>query len=239
VASPADSQGMIAPTRATCLAATLVGLVVLASLTLLLIAYPSLPGLLPVHFKSSGVPNGWQYKTWARVLMPVFVQFALTAVFGAIGLLLLSRPHAGRDVEAPDVRAAATAVEAIALVALVWVTFQAVAAFALVRMWRSGRAGLGPFYTAAELVGMVLTAIVAWRLRAGLGRPKVPPFVAGHWRFGQLYRNPDDPALFVPTRDGRHWTLNFGRPGAAILLALLLTLGILGPVVMLGLALRG
>ena len=31
-ASPADSQGMIAPTRATCLAATLVGLVVMGFL---------------------------------------------------------------------------------------------------------------------------------------------------------------------------------------------------------------
>ncbi len=230
---------MIAPTRATCRAATLVGLVVLGSLTLLVIAYPSLPALLPVHFRSSGAPNGWQYKTWARVLMPVLVQLALTAVFSSIGALLLSRPHAVRDAEAPDVKAAATAVEAIALVALIWVAFQGFAALALVRMWLAGRAGLGPFYTVAEVVGVALTAMVGLRLRAGLGRPKAPAFVARHWRFGLLYKNPDDPALFVPTRDGRHWTLNFGRPGAAMLLALLLTLGIVGPFVMLGLALRG
>jgi uncharacterized membrane protein len=65
------------------------------------------------------------------------------------------------------------------------------------------------------------------------------PFVAEHWRFGQLYNNPADPALFVPTRDGRRWTLNFGRPVAAALLGLILLLGIVGPTVVLALLLRG
>ena len=26
-----------------------------------------------MHFKGNGYPNGWQYKTYARVLLPVFV----------------------------------------------------------------------------------------------------------------------------------------------------------------------
>ena len=64
------------------------------------------------------------------------------------------------------------------------------------------------------------------------------PYVASHWRLGQLYKNPADPALFVPTRDGRRWTLNFGRPVAGALLGLVLALGVLGPTVLLALALR-
>jgi uncharacterized membrane protein len=56
---------------------------------------------------------------------------------------------------------------------------------------------------------------------------------------GQLYKNPDDPALFVPTRDGRRWTLNFGRPVAAALLGVVLAIGIVGPTAILGLLLRG
>jgi len=71
-----------------------------------------------------------------------------------------------------------------------------------------------------------------------VGRPDPRPFVPGHWRLGQLYRNPDDPALFVPTRNGLHWTLNFGRPIAAALMATILFLGIVLPVVILGLLLR-
>jgi uncharacterized membrane protein len=50
--------------------------------------------------------------------------------------------------------------------------------------------------------------------------------------------NPDDPALFVPTRDGTRWTLNFGRPVAAALLGVILMLGVLAPTVILVLALR-
>ena len=71
-----------------------------------------------------------------------------------------------------------------------------------------------------------------------LGRPDPRPYVAEHWRLGQLYRNPDDPALFVPTRDGRRWTLNFGRPVAGALLGVILAIGVLGPTVLLALALR-
>ena len=64
------------------------------------------------------------------------------------------------------------------------------------------------------------------------------PFVPEHWRFSQLYKNADDPALFVPTRDGTRWTLNFGRPIAAALLGVILVLGVVAPTVILVLALR-
>jgi uncharacterized membrane protein len=53
-----------------------------------------------------------------------------------------------------------------------------------------------------------------------------------------LYKNPLDPALFVPTRDGLHWTLNFGRPVAAVLIGVLLAVGLVGPVLILALLLR-
>jgi uncharacterized membrane protein len=62
--------------------------------------------------------------------------------------------------------------------------------------------------------------------------------VPEHWRFSQLYKNPDDPALFVPTRDGARWTLNFGRPIAAALLGVIIVLGVVAPTVILALALR-
>lgn len=85
---------------------------------------------------------------------------------------------------------------------------------------------------------MILTVAVAVRAHIRLGRPAARPFVPEHWRFGQLYANPDDPALFVPTRNGARWTLNFGRPVAAALMAVTLVLGIVAPAVILGLSLR-
>jgi hypothetical protein len=105
-------------------------------------------------------------------------------------------------------------------------------------MWMSERAGLGWWYIYLELHGLMLTAVVALRAHVRAGRPVPRPFVAEHWRFGQLYKNANDPALFVPARDGRRWTLNFGRPVAAALLGVTLAFGIVGPTAILALLLR-
>jgi uncharacterized membrane protein len=212
--------------------------VILGSTVFLVSNYATLPDLLPVHFGRSGSPNGWQYKTLPRVLMPVFVQLALALTLGGIGALLLSRQHGEQDADAPDVKAASTAAEAVIVITTIWVLFQGYAAYALVNMWTVSHGALGQWYYNLELFGIVLTGIVCARAHKLLGRPAPRPFVAEHWRFGQLYRNPDDPALFVPTRHGARWTLNFGRPVAAALLGAILAIGILGPTIILALALR-
>jgi len=53
-----------------------------------------------------------------------------------------------------------------------------------------------------------------------------------------LYKNADDPALFVPTRAGDRWTLNFGRPVAVAVMGVILIVGIVAPALILGLSLR-
>jgi uncharacterized membrane protein len=212
-------------------------LIIAATTAFLLIEYSSLPDLLPVHFNRRGVPNGWQFRTLPRVLIPVGVQILLALIFGAVAVLLLSRPHGDRDHAAPDVRAATAAAEAVLLIALIWVAFQGFAAFTLARLWVTHHATL-PFYNLGEALGVVASLGVAIRARRLLGRPEPRPFDPAHWRLGQLYKNPDDPALFVPTRDGRRWTLNFGRPVAGALLGLILVVGVLAPTVLFALAFR-
>jgi uncharacterized membrane protein len=213
-------------------------LILLGTAIFLVLRYPALPDLLPVHFKRGGVPDGWQYRTLGRVLMPVFVQVSLALSLGAIAALLLSRNSEGHSPVAPDVRAASAAAETVLLIALIWVSFQAYTAIALVQMWTTSRGRLGPLYTALELTGLVLTGVVAVRGHVRVGRPEPRPYVPEHWRFGQLYKNASDPALFVPARDGSRWTLNFGRPVAAALLGVVLTIGVVGPTLILILALR-
>lgn len=229
---------MVLATALTRNAVRMMALAILGTAAFLVVRYPFLPELLPVHFKSSGVPNGWQYKTFARVLLPVFVQLSLAVTLGGLGALLLSRGDGLPAPNQPDVKAAATAAEAVALIALIWVAFQAYAAVAIVRMWTTERAGFGPVYVLLEVIGLVLTAVVGVRAHIRLGRPEPRPYVPEHWRLGQLYRNPDDPALFVPARNGSRWTLNFGRPAAVALLGLILAVGVAGPTIILVLALR-
>jgi uncharacterized membrane protein len=229
---------MVRPTIITWIA-VLATLAVIAGTTAFLVhAYPTLPDLLPVRFNRRSRPIGWQYKTYVRVLIPSLVQAALAITLGSVGTLLLSRTHESRDERAPDIMAASTAVEAIALVCFVWVAFQAYAAAALVQMWQTSRAGLGDLYPWLTGAGVVITIAIGFNAHRGLARPAPREFVADHWRFGHLYNNPSDPALFVPTRDGSRWTLNFGRPVAAALLGAALLIGVVGPTVILALLLR-
>jgi len=231
-------EWLVRPTPMTRAAMVVAAATMSASAAYLLARYSHLPWLLPVHFKRDGFPNGWQYKTYWRVLLPVFVQAALAIVFGATGMLLLSRPHGDHDADQPDVKAAAAAAEAVALLALIWIVFQAYAGIALATMWQRERAGLGAAYNYLEFAGLALTVAVSIRAHRRMGRPLPRPFVAEHWRFGQLYKNASDPALFVPTRTGNRWTLNFGRPLAAALMGVVLAIGIVGPVLILVLLLR-
>jgi len=229
---------MVKPTHATRVALELMAFIVAASAAFLILQYPSLPWLLPVHFRANGLPNGWQYKTMMRVMLPVFVQLSLAIPLTAVSTLLLSRPRGAENSDAPDVKAAAAAAEAVALIALIWVAFQGYAALALTDMWSVERDGLGFFYVILEVTGFVLTGFVAVRAHLLLGHPNPRPYVAEHWRFGQLYRNADDPALFVPSRDGSRWTINFGRPTAAALMGVILVIGAVSPIIVLTLALR-
>ena len=119
--------------------------------------------------------------------------------------------------EAPDIKAAAVAAEAVVLMTLIWVAFRAM------RPGHSSRCGLQSERAGILVLRLgarrgIVTVGAAMRAHRRLGQPPPRPFVPEHWRLGQLYNNPADPALFVPTRDGRRWTLNFGRPMAAALL---------------------
>lgn len=229
---------MVTPTGLTQVAIFVVVVAIAASASFLMWTYADLPWLLPVHFSMGGAPNGWQYKTVPRVFLPVFIQLALALTLGGIGALLLSRRHGQQDANMPDVKAASVAAEAVFVIAAIWIAFQGYATYALASMWLTEFGALGPWYARLEWVGMLLTAAIGFRAHRQLGHPVPRPFVAAHWRFGQLYNNVDDPALFVPTRDGSRWTLNFGRTVAVAMLGAVVTVGIVAPTIILVLILR-
>jgi len=229
---------LIRPTKPTRTGAVLMLAILSGTVAFLVGRYPALPDLLPVHFNARGVANGWQFKSMSRVLMPVFVEMALLLSLGGIAVLLLWRRESPPSDHEPDVRAARTSAEAIVLIAAIWVAFQGYAAIALATVWTTNRPTLGPAYVWLEGCGMLLTVAVGGQAMWRIGKPVPLPYVPEHWRLGQLYCNPEHPALFVPTRDGSRWTLNFGRPAAAILLAGIILAGVFVPAAILVLALR-
>lgn len=73
---------LVRPTLLTWVATAATFSAISFTVVFLIVGYSSLPSLLPVHFNHAGFANGWQYKTYARVMMPGFVQMALTLIFG-------------------------------------------------------------------------------------------------------------------------------------------------------------
>lgn len=225
------------PTVATALGAAVTVASVASTAGFLVGRYPLLRQFLPVHFTDEGLPTRWQRKTYALVLVPVWVQLVLTVVFGAIAVILLWRalppddPHEARLVAEDRKRMLITA-EAVVLLSAIWVTFQSLGATELVRLWERGWGGYRRIYGQGLVVAIVASVGIGVRAMASLGRPTQPAGTepSPHWRFKHLYFNPRDPALFVPARRGLGWTLNFGRLGAILLMAIVLAIGIGAPV---------
>ncbi len=238
--------------RLTAVTTTLTVMAIAGTAGFLAARYPHLTPMLPVHFVQGGLPDRWVAKSWAVVFMPVFIQLGLAAIFGAVVAILIwkapggAAPHAMDDGlehraargHADRQRMRATA-EAVALLALVWIGFQSLAAVRLVRLWEWGGGGLGTMYALGLITAIVLSVVITARGMAAVRRAPVHVASDGpHWRLKVLYYNPADPALFVPTRSGDGYTLNFGRRSAILLLAAIFLAGVLLPIVIIRLLTR-
>jgi uncharacterized membrane protein len=162
---------------------------------------------------------------------------ALAIVFGAIAGVLLYRTHRTRsavenDVQRQERERMLVTAEAISLLAAIWVTFQGLLAIRLIMMWQLMCCGLGDIYYQSLVVCIVLSALVGVRAAVYLQYPQpvTRHTEAVHWRFLGMYFNRQDPALFVPRRNGSGWTVNFGRPQAIAFVALILFVSIGAPV---------
>jgi hypothetical protein len=84
------------------------------------------------------------------------------------------------------------------------------------------------------LLGLVLAFLVVIIRLTAMAAADAARLDPGHedlWKWGLFYRNADDAALFVPKRVGLGYTLNFGRPEAWILAAILVV-SVLGSVLL-------
>jgi uncharacterized membrane protein len=234
------------PTRVTKWSLGLSIAISVATATYLASIYQTLPIGVPVRFVR-GVALIYQVKSPMLVMLPAIVQGALLTIFGSLIMLLLwrARPGAARqsdpDKVDEDVRRMRLAAEGISLLALVWISVQAVSAIALIALWRRKTGGFGDLYNFALITAVVFSVVIAVRTLRLVGREKkvereIDPAV---WKLRQLYFNPGDPALFVPTRTGMGWTLNFGRPLAIVMLASTLLVGIGAPYMLALYVLRG
>jgi uncharacterized membrane protein len=221
------------PTRWTLFAITLSIAIALATVTYLAVIYPTLPAALPVRYVR-GAAAVFQWKSPIMVFLPAIVQGGLLVIFGSLGSLLLLRalPSASDSRSVEDGARMRLAAEGVALLGLVWISVQAIGAARLIILWQTpDGSGFGVVYNVVMGLGILLSIALVRRTMRLVRHESSPPAVVDPtmWRMTILYFNPADPALFVPTRRGIGWTLNFGRPVAIVFMGAILIVGIGAP----------
>jgi uncharacterized membrane protein len=190
--------------------------------------WPQIPDEFPVHWGTSGQPNGWSVRTPMGVYGPLL--FGAAIVIG-ISLVAYTFSHAARRLPVPANSPAPSDFPHRIAVLLLGVEYFIAAMFSLV--------GLLPLMGSPGAVSIVILAAAVLLSAVFLGRwishgRDHWPHAAGDgtpdacWKLGLLYFNPDDPALFVEKRIGIGYTINFARgtAWAILVLTLILPLGL-------------
>jgi len=181
------------------------------------LSWERIPERFPVHWGLEG-PDRFSERTPLGVFGPLLLGTILC--LGMIGLraaiLALSPSRPG------DARA--SALRSLLRTSLLGASL-------LVALSLAG-AALSPL-TGGPWLTLVLSGIGVVALLALVGVTAVrvaslPPGGPGdgtpddRWKWGLVYVNPDDPAIFVPKRAGLGYTINLGRPGGVAVMAAIL-----------------
>jgi hypothetical protein len=193
----------------TRLAGLLSALVATATFTYLQAAYERLPLLVPISF-DAGSPLQFAFKSPGLVYLPFGLQLALGVIFAAVvaALLYLQAPAAAAGGAARET--ARHTAEGVALLASVWIAFQAVNAWRLTELWRR------TYDTHIELYVLALITALVASLMIGLRVVLKVQEAAG-----------------VPAGRLREPVLDAGRPMATAGLAAILAVGIATPLYLL------
>jgi uncharacterized membrane protein len=203
-------------------------LVTLATAVIGVIRYPSMPQMLAVHYGLKGVPNRLAAKSVGTAFSLVFVQIGVTALLMGIAAAIFfgSRPDIdpARPVGSARWHRQYMSLGAKALLGLVAMIDVGMLGSSLL-MWTGTVTVWAKLVIVLPILAADLVAVVV--LARNNRVPDEGEQDTGlihwdddkYWRGGLFYINGEDHALMVPRRFGLGWTLNFGNPRAAMLLA--------------------
>ena len=192
-----------------------------------ILMYPSMPQTLAVHFGANGVPNRMEAKSVGSAFSLVFLQLGLTAFLAGIAAAIVrSRPDLdpARPMGSSRWARHYMSLGAKALLGLVAMIDLGLLGSSLL-MWTGTVTRWAPLVIVVPVLASV-AATVAVLARNNRDRSENGEDTGlthrdddRYWRGGLIYINREDPALLVPRRFGIGWTLNFGNPRTAMLLA--------------------
>lgn len=204
--------------------------IVLLTLAIAVVGYPSAPDLIPMHANLVGEVTSYAPKSWATVLMPVAVEVFMAATM-AFSHWSITRSKRVSDEDAPvssayayGLFARAQSIFIVAMGVALDLSFIAMQ-FSMLGWITLGQAVIPICIVAlAAVLGSVALSVVygqaGSRIVARVGDPNLMPADDDkHWKLGVFYVNGDDASLFVPDRFGVGWTSNFGRPASWAIIA--------------------
>ncbi|MET3934112.1 DUF5808 domain-containing protein [Arthrobacter sp. OAP107] len=199
----------------------------LATMTIGVVSFPSMPEQLVVHYGANGAPDRIAAKSVGTAFSLVFVQIGMTALLaGMAAAIFRGRPDIdpGHPVGSARWHRQYTALGAKALLGLAGAIDLGLMGSSLL-MWTGTATPLAPLVIVLPVLAAVVVAVLAMARhnREPLGGERDTGLAHRdddkYWRGGLIYVNREDHALMVPRRFGLGWTLNFGNPRAAMLLA--------------------
>ena len=201
--------------------------------------WQSIPERFAVHWGYDGRPNGWSTRSIGGVYGPLLIGFAVCVM---IEVFTYGIAHWTRQIDATRGAKAEARFRRIQVNLLIVVQYFIAILFCGVpflsfRGNPDEQPPIGGFLLGMAIFLVVLFALLIWTgqgganlMNAGSSSDILPGGPIGDrtpdqcWRAGMFYVNPDDPAILVEKRFGIGYTLNFGRPGAWVLMGSILVL---------------
>ena len=198
-------------------------LVLLLASVAALLAWPHFPDRWAVHWGRYGKPDRWAHKTLLDVFFPIGFGAFLCGIIEGIAMFILAYPRAGKNQRVAPEAARAIAELTAEFTRVVSLALAIVfAALALVLpLWQPMHSGL--LVLSVLIILGIAIAFGMWRMRQGARALQARGLFAGleGWN-GIIYRNPQDPRLWVPKITGLGSTLNFAHRRSWLLLLALL-----------------
>jgi uncharacterized membrane protein len=202
--------------------------------------WSEIPDRFPVHWGINGQPDNWATRSFTGVFFPLLTAAFFCALLGFLAYAILrwsrvirmggaageSEQHFRRTVVLILV-----ATEYFLALLFAWTGLLALSAV------RTGPPGLVPILVLSLGFTLVVTLLL---VRAGQGGSRLAGAAASgtvvpvgdrtadqYWKLGVFYVNRDDPALMVEKRFGIGYTMNFGHPGAWLVIGTLVAVAVL------------
>lgn len=210
--------------------------IIVFGIVVIAMQYRHLPEQLPTRYDFSGHVTGYELKSWRSLMTMPLIQVIVTVmlfyVYKTIGMARVEL--SGKDLQAAEERLRIfkkrTAATMIYMSVMMNLLFGFISLTIVQVVPFSGMLTLGVVLSFTVL--LIAPPLVVFAVTGqGGSRVKLPKEEAGkkeivradddNWKWGMFYYNPDDPSLWVEKRFGIGYSVNFARPGAWVIIAIL------------------